>query len=326
MRARVLPVLAALLVLAGCLGNDASAPTGTIESGQLVDDAAGPDAVGLSADGVGVEVPVWSVGDAWTGNAHDGEETRPITLVVTRADGASYFVETTDQGNAGWDAMFDISYLGAIRASDLAGAQQGQPVQFFSFPLTDGKTWTTLWDGREVQLAATKSARGFDIVGTIDGEPYVELDYVPALRWWSKLRFAEGYGITIDAVQSAWTGTLVSATAKLVYEGHPAVPVASPGAGTFTMDEGQAFGVVTVTGGGTQWARAFYLVQPDHQPYLTQSITNAEAEFMGRTVFLYEEIPAIAGTWQIVAPAVHDPAGAFHLSVHQVAVTPREFP
>lgn len=328
MRSTVLAFLVLLLALAGCVGSGPSATTSTLDSGKLADEATGIEvAQDVPLDAAEVPAPLWSVGDAWTGMSKNGEQTRPITLVVTMAEGDFYTVETTDPKTAGWDAMFDVSYVGRIRARDLAGSQQDQPVQFYDFPLADGKSWTTIWDGLEVALTATKSARGFDIVGTVDGAEYVRLDYVHDLRWFSKLEFAEGYGITLERVESGWTGEIVAASAKIVYEGHPAAPVGSPGAGAFTMDEGQAFGMLTVTGGGSQWARLLYLVQPNGQPYLTTSTTNAEAEGMGpRQVFLYEMLPAMAGAWEIAAPSVHDPTGAFHVAVRQVAITPKQFP
>lgn len=327
MRSRVPVILLAALALAGCVGGSADLPTTTLDSGQLATDATVDAVTQAAVDPSRIEVPVWSVGDAWTGTAHEGEESRPYTIVVTKVEGDAYTVETTDGTNAGWDAMFDVSYLGKIRARDLAGSQQGQPVQFFDFPLTDGKTWTTTWDGLEVKLTATQTPRGYDIAGTVDDELYVELDYVPALRWWSKLQFVEGYGITLDRVQSSWTGTLATATAKLLYEGHPAAPVGSPGVANFTMDDAQSYGIATVAGGGTQWARAFYLIQPDGLPFMGTKIQNFELEGAGpRGVFLYEEIPALAGTWGIAAPSVHDPAGAFYVQVHEIAIVEKAFP
>ena len=328
MRSRSLAVILAALVFAGCLGsNDGDVPTTTLQSGETsVDAPLVPDATGASPSPF--VVPIWNVGDAWAGTTFNGDETVPFTLVVTAVDGQFYTIETTDEQTAGWDAMYDVSYVGKIRASDLAGSQQDTPVTFFSFPLEDGKTWTATWDASEVALTAKKTARGFDITGTVEGEPYVAFDFDPELRWWSKLDFVrDGYGITIDRLVPGWTGSLASATAKLVYEGHPAAPIASPGSGAFTIDEGQTFATVSIQGGGSQWVRLLYLVQPDGTPYMAQTNYNYESELMGpRDVYVDEQIPATPGEWHIVAPGVHDPAGAFHVTVHQVAVATKQFP
>lgn len=329
MRSPVLSFLAIGLVLTGCVGKDtAEFPTSTVEQGTLADDAADIETPDVGTDALGVPVPVWNVGDAWIGTSHNGDETRPITLVVTKVESDAYTIETDDAQTAGYDAMFDVSYVGRISTSELSGAQQGQPVLFYDFPLTDGKSWTAAWDGLAVKLTATKSARGFDIVGTVDGEEYVRLDYATDLRWFSKLEFVrDDYGITLERVQPSWTGSVVSATAEKIYEGGPTAPIVSPGAGTFTMAEGQTYGVVSVIGGGAQWARAFYLVQPDGMPFMGTDIGNFELEAAGpRGVFLTMEIPAMAGAWQIASPGIHDPTGGFYVSVHQIAVAPKQFP
>ena len=324
MGARLVAILFVSLALAGCIGKEApSATTGTA-GGTSLDPAVVPDLpVNLSS----VAVPTWHVGDAWHGAAYGFGEERRFTIVVTKAEGEHYTLESTDERMMTYDAMYDVSYLGRIRMSDLAGAQQDKPVQFFSFPLENGKTWKATWDGLEVALTATQTPRGYDIVGVVGEETYVAYDYVPELRWWSKLQFVqEGYGITIDRVEAGWTGTLASVTAKLLYEGTPMLPIGTPGAGAFSMDEGQSFGVVTLYGGGAHWTRAFYLLQPDGQPYLTTT-ENVEAEALGpRYVFQSEEIPAVPGEWHILAPSVHDPGSGFYVSVHQVATGTKAFP
>lgn len=315
-----------VLALAGCASPDGAAPTAREEP---LDSALVPT-VSLdvaSAANVSAEAPVWSVGDAWSiSTSGTGQDERAF-LVVTAAGSDAYTLATTSEQMAGFDAMFDVSYIGKIRASDLAGHQQGEPVKYFDFPLADGKTWTAKWDGFDVALTATKKGDGFAIAGAVDGAPYVEYDYAPEMKWWSHIHFLQGdYGFTVERLQTGWTGTLASATAKVVYEGAPAAPLGSPGAGSFTIDEGQTFAMVTLAGGGSQWARAFSLVDPAGKPYSTTTIENAETEAMGpRGVYLQEQLPPTPGEWHIAAPSVHDPAGAFFVTVHQVAVATAPF-
>ncbi|HVM45477.1 MAG TPA: hypothetical protein VM582_06035 [Candidatus Thermoplasmatota archaeon] len=322
---RTLQVLLVAFALTGCISQmPADSPAASMEGSAIapaiIDDASAVPAL--------VDVPAWNVGDAWSMVSRWQGDERRFHLVVTGVDAEGYVVETTDERMAGYDAMVDVSYIGRIRAADLAGSQEGTPVQFFAFPLEDGRTWSARWDGLTVALTATKGARGFDILGLVDGEPYVAYDYVPDLRWWSKVEFLrEGYTLSVERVETGWTGTTVTATAKKVFEGGPAAPVASSATGSFTIDEGQSYGVATLVGGGTRWARAFQLIDPSGAPYGSTSISNVDTEGAGpRRVFLSEQFPPTPGEWRVVAPAVHDAEGGFWLRVHQVALTPRSVP
>lgn len=319
-------LLVAVLLVAGCLG-------GPSEVSSAATDAAGPPSlsdapVTLPGDAVaatmGAQPPVWNVGDAWATTAFDDEGTQQGWFVVTRADADGYTTETTSERLAGFDAMFDVSYLGRLRA-DLAGSQNGVPVQFFSFPLEDGKSWTTGWDGREVALTATKAADRFLITGTMEGEPYVEYDYVPSLRWWSKIEFAAGYGFRVDTATTNWTGTLATATGELLYESETALPVATLNSGAFTVTEGASFAALTLVGGGPAWARALVLTDPAGAPYMT-STPNVEFAEAPSGFFYHEQLPATPGQWHIGAPAVHEPGGWFRVQVHQVTLGSKAFP
>lgn len=319
-------VLAA--ALAGCMGSDDMAPTARDEP---LDSALVPsvsvDAVTGATANASAEAPVWNVGDAWAISTSGTGESERAFLVVAAAGSDAYTLATTSERMAGFDAMFDVSYVGKIRASDLAGHQQGEPVKYFDFPLADGKTWTAKWDGFDVALTATKKGDGFAIVGAVDGAAYVEYDYAPDMKWLTHIHFLQGdYGFKVERLQSNWTGVLATATAKVIYESAPLAPIGSPGAGSFTVDEGQTFAMVTLAGGGSQWARAFTLVDPAGQPYSTSTIGNAETEAMGpRGVYLQEQLPATPGEWRIAAPSVHDPTGAFFVTIHEVAVASAPF-
>lgn len=331
---RWMTVVLGLVLLAGCVGSEVPAadPARSAEGldvSVVADPVSEDGAPPVDAPMLGA--PVWLVGDAWSVMSVGGAEDSAETLVVTSATPDSYTIETTGESTAGYDAMFDVSFIGKIRARDLAGHQQDQPVQFFDFPLEDGKTWVTAWDGLEVTLMAKKAARGFDITGTVDGEPYVTYGYDPALKWWPKLEFAGGYGIRVEKLVSGWTGELKTATAKVVFESGPAAPVATPGSGSFTIDEGQAFGMVSATGAGTAWVRGFWLIDPSGTSYFTGNTTNVETmdpETVGQSDdFGYSErIPAMAGEWRILAPTLHDPSGWGSVTVHQVAIASKQFP
>lgn len=326
---RLLAIILASLLATGCIGGDAT--DAQTVAGASLDPAVIADPT-LPADGVRpatpLAAPVWTVGDAWAVQSGEQGSEAASFVVVTAASPDSYTLATTSDQMASYDAMFDVSYIGKIRALDLAGVQGEEIVKYFDFPLSEGKAWTTKWDGSDVALVAKQTARGFDITGTRDGEPYVTYDFVPELKWWSHLTFAAGYGVKVDRFVAAWAGEVATATASIVFEMGPGAPVASPGSGAFTIDEGQTMAMLTIHVGGAAWARVLRLFDPSGMPHKTTTPdfqVNDAAGAEGAD-FYQEELPPTPGEWRIAAPAVHDPDGAGYVVVHQVAVTKTAFP
>ncbi|HUR69637.1 MAG TPA: hypothetical protein VM370_10355 [Candidatus Thermoplasmatota archaeon] len=320
---RAFLLLAVALVAVGCVGSppeDKALMRGTEGPSEGAPVAAASGDAPASA----AEAPTWALGDAWLITTSDGGgASSQSALVVTGVSADTYTVSTTSEELAGYDAMFDVSYVGPIRARDLAGAQDGRPIQYYDFPLADGKTWTTTWDGRDVALKASRTANGFDILGTVDGSPYVSYDLAPELKWFSHMDFAAGYGLRVDRFTPGWTGEVLKATANVIYEGSSAAPVLSPAAGSFVVDADQAFAMVTIEGGGDKWARGFGLVQPDGTPYMSTTIGNVEVSDAGAAQggFRYQErLPPTEGEWRIGAPTAHDATGWAHVIVHEVAI------
>ena len=326
--ALLLALLALAAPFAGCLGGD-EAPTAE-RAGPAADVVAPTLATG--GDGASADVPTWSVGDAWSIVPQGDAQDAPSVLVVTAAGPDGYTVSTTSEGTAGYDALHDVSYLGRIRASDLAGSQEGQPVQFFSFPLADGKTWQTTWDGRAITLTATfvpaltTSAgihEGFAIEGRDGDQVYVKYDYVPTLKWWSHLSFASGYGFKVERVHAGWTGAYLQAEAKTLLDKTTPAPVASPFVETFVVDEGAAFVSVSLTGAASASARLLVLLDPEGQLHPTSGATGAAG---AGPVDGEERLPPTPGEWRLAAPVAHHPDGSFHLLVRQVTLVPVSFP
>ena len=327
--ALLLALLVLTLPLAGCLGGSGGEAEGAAREAEPLVEGGTPAA--LEAAQAVADAPTWALGDAWT-VAPQGGAGEESVLVVTAASADSYTLSTTSEGAAGYDALEDVSYLGRIRASDLAGSQQGQPVQFFSFPLTDGKSWQTTWDGRAVTLTATWVPAmptsvgvhpGFTIEGKDEAGPYVKYDYVPMLKWWSHLSFASGYGFKVERVHANWTGTYLVAEAKTLLERGVTTPVASHAAETFTVDEGQLMVRLRLAGGAMAAARAFLLVTPEGDLYPAAS---PAGQIGGGNVDLEETLPPTPGEWRLLAPAAHSPDATYALLVQQVKVTPVAFP
>lgn len=323
---RALLAVTVLALLSGCLAKDAPGATSAGAEAPLEDAFVADAPEGAAAlPAAPAEAPVWLVGDAWSVTTFGGGSEERAAVVVTKADTESYVLETTSEQLAAYDAMNDISFLGRIRARDLAGFQQDAPIQFFDFPLADGKTWTTQWDMQEITLRATKAGDGFSIVGTSAEEAYVTYDYKPALKWWSKIEFAGGYGLRVDRFSPNWTGALATATAATVYESTTAIPTLTINTDQFTVSEGQTFLGLRVHGGGPAWARALTLMDPANQPYMTTT-SNTEATATPMWVNYEEQIPAMPGTWRISAPVAHAPDSWWMVHVQEVAVGTKPFP
>lgn len=162
-------------------------------------------------------VPSWSVGDWWNFTSPGG----PLTYAVSGQVGSDYTMDTDNAGLAFFDARTDVSTLGAIRVSDLAGSQGKTRVAFFDWPLQDAKQWNTTWDGQQVHVRAHRtSATGaaparYTMTATrTDGSTYATYDYDAAIRWFSRLAFfdaqgANQYELKLAAHGSAFAKPLV---------------------------------------------------------------------------------------------------------------------
>ncbi len=144
MLARTLSVL--LLVtaaFAGCVGDDPSAGDNPAPEEQTDEQNAT------------IDPPQWALGDYWTWSS---DEQGEVSYVVTGEEESDWIVDTTNEGVAFFHARFPVSTLGEIRKEDLAGSQPATRVQFFDWPLEEGKAWTTTWDGveREITVEAVE--------------------------------------------------------------------------------------------------------------------------------------------------------------------------
>lgn len=122
-RALLIAVLL-LALLAGCLG--AEDPADTEADGDT-------DPTNATS---GIQAPTWSLGDYWTWSS---DEQGEVSYVVTGEEESDWIVDTTNEGVAFFHARFPVSTLGEIRKEDLAGSQPATRVQFFDWPLEEGK-------------------------------------------------------------------------------------------------------------------------------------------------------------------------------------------
>lgn len=206
------------VALAGCSddGTPAAAPGG--------EDA-------MAGDGPApLEAPAWNVGDYWTYETSFGSTW---DLVVTENGTSDYTVDTNDANLAFFHDQNEVSYLGAIRKSDLAGSQGSDRVVYYAFPLQDGKTWSTPWDGETMQVTATRTGdASFTFAATADGTLVYTYAYDAADRSLSEFRGYDANGtetFAMDLVDrgNGYTGDLVRVDADVVVEESAGGPVTS---------------------------------------------------------------------------------------------------
>lgn len=330
--------------LAGCLsGEDAPAATAPGQGETLAAGIADPSALADDVEALAdmlandpanatVAAPVWSVRDAWTfTTGSPGGESASNTFVVTAASGTTYTLAPTATESAVYDALFDVSFIGPTRASDLAGSQHGTAVKFFDFPMADGKSWTTTWDGFELQVTAKANPRidtprgpqpGFDIVASLpDGSAHVTYNYVPAVKWWTTIIFSEGWGHTLTEFKQNWTGVAYTPVAKQVFSLAPVGPATHTPGQQFTVDEGQAVLAIVLMGHTEHQARAITLVDPNHAPVPLPGGEDVMVDPATRSEFRVDMIDAPApGQWGIAMAMAHEPDGFMMVAGHQVAL------
>jgi hypothetical protein len=171
--------------------------------------------------------PEWRLGDSWT---MDSPQGGTFTHAVSKDAGDDWVVDTDDADNAFFDARGDISFLGKVRKSDLAGSQGDQRVEFLRFPLTAGLNWTTTWDGNPtmVHVVGVKDGKASLMAMRADGTKYAEYTYSDSARYFSHFAFYDPKG---ESVGYEWTlrssgpfaGTLVRWTLATLFERHGAI-------------------------------------------------------------------------------------------------------
>lgn len=315
--------LAALALLAaGCLTPDALSddPDGGTDPG----DGPGAGDGGDGADGdeelEGYAKPRWSPGLWWTYNVTRGGEEGEVTFAVQAESPEGFTLLADDPDHAALDAVADLAYLGPVRGSDLAGFQGDEPVRFFEWRLTDGRTWTTTWDGAErthearlgeVEIVG-RSVDGATVTSSAGGEVRASYDFVPGVGWFTRLDLADrDVSYEIAAAGFAYDGNLTRAQAEPGLEAEsPAVTVDS-----FTVPEEAARVGVRIAGAADSLSYDLSLVDPNgtRHAYGPESCQECSADVL-------DLLPAIPGEWSVQAHLTSDPAGNLTATVSVVTV------
>lgn len=231
--------LTGVMVLAGCAGKSG----GGGEAGNGADGGAGGGALGEGDAATSILAPDWQVGDAWTLSSPQ-QDSGPFTHAVSGEAGDDWIVDTDSRDTAYFDARFDVSFLGKVRKSDLAGSQGSTRVEFLRFPLSQGLNWTTMWDGERMTVQATQVTEGKATLQArrADGTLYAEYVYDSKPAYFTRFAFYAPDGTTIGfewSLQQAakgFSGTLVRWTLAELYQASGPIPQAQ--SGTFNVAPG----------------------------------------------------------------------------------------
>jgi hypothetical protein len=198
-----------MVLLAGCTSEDTVTPGENGESGDPQDSGSGEP--GDSA--VSGQAPAeWAVGHYWSYRLSFGGE---FTLVVREDLGSDWYLGTTEAGTAWIDEREGISFLREVRKADLAGSQNTDRVQYYDFPLEDGKTWNTKWDGVDRRIVTVQDGETFRFNGYEGDDLVVEYDYDPAVGWFTYVIWydaesgQETFSFELSDHQTGWTGQVV---------------------------------------------------------------------------------------------------------------------
>ncbi|MEK6986047.1 MAG: hypothetical protein AABX89_06670 [Candidatus Thermoplasmatota archaeon] len=197
-------LVVAFVTLSGCAGSSEEASGST-----------GPDGTPVATD-AGIAAPTWELGDSWNFTGPFGS----FDYVVSAVGASDYTIDTTARGLAWFNTRSDISTMGDIRISDLAGSQGSTRVQFFDWPLRDNKTWSLTIDegqgGGTLDVTAKRTGpETFAMTARFDnGTAYMSYIYDNRTKWFSELDFKDpqgnsGFKITLARKGTAFAGDLV---------------------------------------------------------------------------------------------------------------------
>lgn len=194
-RAVLLAVLALAAPLAGCAGDPSPDDPADGDDGE--DEPQGTDA------------PRWRLGHAWDYTIDtEGFPETETTMMVYNETANLYRVGSTDERQALIHSLFNVNpQLGRMQKGNLAVFEDGEPRAMYDFPLEDGKTWQTEFfisqHGGTLDAEATKTDaiqtsfgtfEGYEITATNSAGFEVVYDYVPEVKWFTKLVVTDAEG------------------------------------------------------------------------------------------------------------------------------------
>lgn len=270
------------------------------------------------------ERPEWRVGDAWLVRFNPQFS---CWIVVGDAGPAGYAQGTSCQGDIPAGAQIaanDYPYVGAFDHDLASTPREGEPIRFYDWPLTDGKTWDTAWFGRRVTVEAVFVE---SMPGPLGREPgfaltmrdarsgafLVTYDYVPSLRWWSGFEYASGYAIAVEDAVRGWNGRVVMMEAEERSRIFANV-ITSGEAHGFQVEQDHDALIVETRASGIHWLE-MRVYDPSGDVRASESRADLAANMGYRFTVVEDPEP---GTW--VAEAVFAGAGSFETRIHALRI------
>jgi hypothetical protein len=246
----------------------------------------------------GLDAPDWEIGDAW--GLTFPETKYACTLVVTREDDQGYEMSAACDDLAIADALFDYNFMGQMTRG-LGGVTPAGTIEFFQWPLEDGKSWETRWFGSEVTVRATFDPAipgpsgdepGFTLVGEFEGNIFVRYEYLPSLRWWNGLRYEGGFQLVVTEASRGWKGTAFLTRSEVLLDF--SAPLRVPDVFEFTVSTGWTSLYVRADGSGLSTNDPLF-VDPNGQPRVpVQRGTLGDSAAWG-------QMDATPGSWRYVS-------------------------
>lgn len=209
-----LPVFAVLLtlLLAGCTGSsddkdEPAAPSGAMSPPEP-NGSSTP--TGPSVDPYGVR-PLWFPGLRYEYRATfpAADVTGDLAVTVIGQEGALQLTMDGDEDAIMWALFYHLPPVGHFEAATFAPILHEVAVPWFSFPLSDGKTWsgpdhrgtTVNYTANRVDLSIPDGRKvpGYDVVGERGGITWVHYQYTTEIGWFTLLEVDGNGNGDIDA-------------------------------------------------------------------------------------------------------------------------------
>ncbi len=197
--------LLVLLLTAGCLGatdpGDDAAPTATAEApategarNATIDGGEAPSGGAEAASRSLASAPEWRIGEWWTVELTSTltGETVEMTRVVAGTEGGDHLVGQPQDAWSTEGLVFHVPGLGEVRQEDLSYEVHDVRFEPLSFPLTDGATWQTSFEGLDVDATVTTNEDGTAEIHYCCGRN-ISATYDPAIGAISSFDADEGF-------------------------------------------------------------------------------------------------------------------------------------
>lgn len=187
---RTVSLVAAALLLAGCMGGGGGAGDG--------------GAPGTDDGPAKLSPPWWNVGESWTITFKGADGKARTTTLVNFAnnsfdDPSHFWLGVSNRDEALRHVFFDDNpFLGRIHWVILAPHEKGMHSSMYEWPLGEGSRWTSpiLLGKEDISVEAAPAADGRVLVegeARADGARF-EYDYDPQTRWFRHMLITEADG------------------------------------------------------------------------------------------------------------------------------------